>query len=94
MLEAMLERSGRLKGNESVVSLLDRFTRFLGRIIKDSEAVDLWTILHFSSCLSSVAGLNTVLKSQARYLSKLEYRVVSTTIFLDVSPLTPQRHSP
>ena len=72
MLEAMLERAGRLKDNESAVSLLDRFTRFVGRITKDSEAADLWTILYFSSCVSSVAGLNTILKeNQARYLSKL-----------------------
>jgi len=72
MLEAMLERAGRLKGNESVVSLLDRFTRFVGRITKDSKAADLWTVLYFSSCVSSVAGLNTILKeNQARYLSKL-----------------------
>jgi hypothetical protein len=71
-LEAMLEKAGRLKGNESVVSLLDRFTRFMGRIANDSKAADLWTILYFSSCVSSVAGLDTILKeNQARYLSKL-----------------------
>jgi hypothetical protein len=72
MLEAMLERAGRLESNESVVNLLDRFTRFVGRITKDSKAADLWTILCFSTCVSSVASLDTVLEeNQARYLSKL-----------------------
>jgi hypothetical protein len=72
MLEAILVSAGALKDGESVVSLLDRFTRFVGRITKDSEAADLWTILYFSSFVSSVAGLDTVLKgNQARYLNKL-----------------------
>jgi len=72
MLEAMLERAGRLKGNKSVISELDRFTRFVGRITKDSKEAELWTVLFFSSCVSSVAGLNTILKeNQARHLSKV-----------------------
>src|SRR5256714_2843527 len=71
-LEATLKKANRLKGNESTAHLLDRFTRFVGRVIKTSKAEDFWTILYFSWCVTSVAGLNKILgENQVRYLSKL-----------------------
>jgi len=71
-LEATLKRANRLKGNESTAHLLDRFTRFVGRITRTSKVEDFWTILYFSWCVTSVAGLNKILEeNQVRYLSKL-----------------------
>jgi hypothetical protein len=71
-LTAKLKKAKRLKDNESTVHLLDRFTRFVGRVTKTSKTGDFWTILYFSWCVTSVAGLNKILgESQVRYLSKL-----------------------
>jgi hypothetical protein len=68
-LKATLKEAGRLKDSESIIDLLDRFTRFVGRITKTSKAEDFWTILYFSWCVASVAGLNNILEEdQVRYL--------------------------
>jgi hypothetical protein len=71
-LEAILKKANRLKDNESTVHLLDRFTRFVGRITKTSEVEDFLTILYFSWYVTSVANLDKFLEeNQVRYLNKL-----------------------
>jgi hypothetical protein len=71
-LEATLEKANWFEGNESTVHLLDSFTRFVGRVTKTSNVEDFWSILYFSWCVTSVAGLNKILEEdQVRYLSKL-----------------------
>jgi hypothetical protein len=71
-LEAALKKVSRLKDDESTVHLLDRFTRFVGRVTKTSKIEDFWTILYFSWRVTSVAGLNKNLReNQVRHLSKL-----------------------
>ena len=71
-LEATLKKADWLEGYESTVHLLDSFTRFAGRVTKTSKAEDFWSILYFSWCVTSVAGLNKILgENQVRYLSKL-----------------------
>jgi ribosomal protein L17 len=71
-LEATLKKANWLERYESTVHLLDNFTRFVGRVTKTSKAEDFWTILDFSWCVASVAGLNKILEeNQVRYLSKL-----------------------
>jgi len=58
--------------NESIVRVLDTFTRFMGRTTKTSEAGVFWDILNFSWCVTSIASLNKVLnEKQVRYLGKL-----------------------
>ena len=71
-LEATLKKANCLKGYESTVYALDSFTRFVGRVTKTSKAEDFWSILYFSWCVTSVAGLNNILgENQVKYLSKL-----------------------
>jgi hypothetical protein len=71
-LEATLREANFFTDNESTAHLLDRFTRFVGRITKTSKAEDFWIILYFSWCVRSVSGLNQILEeNQVRYLNKL-----------------------
>ena len=76
-LKNALKKAGRLKDNGSIIDLLDRFTRFVGRITKTSKAEDFWSILYFSRCVASVASLNNILEEdQVRYLRTLGDYVV------------------
>jgi hypothetical protein len=71
-LEARLKEATFLEYYKSTSDLLDRFTRFVGRVTMASKAEDFWTILYFSWCVTSVADLNKILgKNQVKYLSKL-----------------------
>ena len=70
--EAALKDADLAKGYDSIVDLLDTFTRFIGRVIKTSKAEDFKSILCFAKYVTSVAGLDKILeKNQVRYLSKL-----------------------
>jgi hypothetical protein len=71
-LKATLEKATWLEGYESTVDLLDDFTRFMGRVTKTSKTEDIWNVLYFSWCVTSVAGLKEILEAnQVRYLNKL-----------------------
>jgi hypothetical protein len=71
-LEATLQGASLLERDNSAVRLLDNFTRFVGRVTKASKADDFWRILYFSKYVTSVAGIDQILKeNQVRYLKKL-----------------------
>jgi hypothetical protein len=60
------------KYDSTTVSLLDGFTRFMGKVTKTSEVEDFRRILYFSKKVTSVAGLDEILKgNQVKYLKKL-----------------------
>jgi hypothetical protein len=70
--EAALKDADLAKGYDSIVDLLDTFTRFIGRVTKTSKAEDFKSILCFAKYVTSVAGLDKILEeNQVRYLSKL-----------------------
>ena len=70
-LETAMKKKGWLK-EESTITFLDDFTRFVGRTTRTDESNVFWTILRFSWLVTNSTELNELLEvEQVRYLNKL-----------------------
>ena len=70
-LETAMKKAGCLK-EQSTITRLDNFTRFVGKTTRTDKSNTFWTILHFSWIVTTSTGLNKLLEAhQVRYLSKL-----------------------
>ena len=71
-LEATLKKANLDERYHSTVHLLDRFTRFVGKVTKTSQVEDFLSILYFAKCVTSVADLKSFLEEkQVGCLNKL-----------------------